>query len=234
MSFCCESPIDLGCRSACAPITLPVAITGTAYYTIVYEFAGALISREFEAVPVDGFLQVPSYVFNETQNVTFQIYDGNNVLVSCFKANILPSSMTFEPVTPTPPLLPFTTSINFSSNGCANDVFSGRMEVYLNDLDAIQDGTLIDLHHQILHNGTSTPHSIVCVSPGVTYSNDDVLITNSKLFIASGGILFFDVAVTSKNCNHSFNIDAVVDHVENLSSGYENTINNPMIQFVWP
>ena len=234
MSFCCENPIDLGCRSACAPITLPVAITETAYYTIVYEFAGALISREFEAIPVDGFLQVPSHIFNETQHVTFQIYDASGVLVSCFKAHILPSNMVIEPYTPTPPLLPFTTLVNFSSNGCSNEIFRGRLEVYLSDLNAIQNGTLIDLHHEILHNNQSTPHSIVCVSPGISYSNDDVVVVDKNLFITSGGVIFFDVTVTSKNCNHSFTIDAVVDSVENLVSGYANTLNTPMTQFVWP
>lgn len=232
MSFCCENPIDLGCRSACAPITLPVAITETAYYTIVYEFAGALISREFEAVPVGGFLQVPSYIFNETQHVTFQIYDASGVLVSCFKAHILPSNMTLEPYTPTPPLLPFTTSIEFIPSACNNDLFHGVMKVVFSPDIAVQNGTILDLHHDILHNNQSTPHSIICGTPGVDYIGDDLIITDASLL--TGNEILLDVSVTSKNCNHSFTIDAVVDSVENLVSGYANTLNTPMTQFVWP
>lgn len=226
---CCENPIDLGCKSACAPITTSIPTSSTDF-SIVYNFNGTWVSTP--AIVVDGYVTVPAGTFNEASNVTFQIFNSVNAFVGCYKAKIMPGNVTFEVQPYTPPLLPFVTSIDFAMQSCANDVFLGLMTVTFNPDSGIQDGTILDLHHQILHNNNPTPHSFVCLTPGVSYINDQLIVYDASL-LTSNQILL-EVQVTSKNCNRSFTIDAVIDHCENIATGYENTTNTPMIQFVYP
>lgn len=226
---CCENPIDLGCKSACAPITTSIQTSSTDF-SIVYNYNGTWVSTP--AIVVDGFVTIPAGTFNEASNVTFQVFNNVNAFVGCFKAKIVPGNVDFEVKPYTPPLIPFVTNIEFTSGGCSNDTFRGQMVIHWNPDSGVQDGTILDLHHEILHNGSSTPHSLICITPGVDYINDQLIITDSSLI--TGNVIFLSVEVTSKNCNHHFTIDAVIDHCENLAPGYENTINTPMIQFVYP
>lgn len=226
---CCENPIDLGCKSACAPITTTIQTLLTDF-SIVYNFNGTWVSTP--AIVVDGFVTIPAGTFNEASSVTFQIYNNVNAFVGCYKAKILPGNVTFEAKPYTPPLMPFVTNIDFTDGGCSNDTFRGIMTVYFNPDGGIQDGTILDLHHLILHNNNSTPHSIICTTAGVSYINDQLIIYDASLLVTDE--INLAVQVTSKNCNHNFTIDAVIDHCENLAPGYENTINSPMVQFVYP
>lgn len=223
---CCTNPIDLGCRPSCAPITTNISGIEGDIFNVYWTFNGTYQTAQAEVI--DGFVTIPGNIFNESQPVNFSIYDSENVFVACFKATIRPGDIIVQEI---PVTIPFTTSINIQSDGCSNDQWSGIMEINLNTIDALQNGSILDLHHDILHNGNSTPHSITVITPGIDYVGDDLIITDVSLI---ENPIKLQVHVTSKNCNHSFTIDAVIDHVENLATGYSNTTNTPLTTFTWP
>lgn len=224
MSFCCENPIDLGCRSACAPITLPVVISETAFYTIVYEFAGALISREFEAVPVDGYLQVPSYVFNESQYVTFQIYDNDKVLVGCFKASMLSGNTTIEH-TPPSPLVRVDTIMfaNPTHQACINGLNVDELSIEPSEYGQNKIGTIYNIQLSVHHGGNLHPYQLY-------YDQGLTLPINQNKFELSDSmpIPILYLAAQLSNCNQKYEVTAVVTSIENMEAGYYNGTNTPV------
>ena len=224
MSFCCENPIDLGCRSACAPITLPVVISETAFYTIVYEFAGALISCEFEAVPVDGYLQVPSYVFNESQYVTFQIYDADKVLVGCFKARMLSGNTTIEH-TPPSPLVRVDTSMNKLINPypCANGLHVDALSVNVSTQNGFKTGTIFNFEIDVVHGGNQHPYQLY-----YDQALTQPILQNKYVLLNPLAFPLFYLAVQLSNCNQKYEVTAVVTSIENMEDGYYNGTNTPV------
>ena len=225
MSFCCENPIDLGCRSACAPITLPVVISETAFYTIVYEFAGALISREFEATPVDGYLQVPSYVFNESQYVTFQIYDADKVLAGCFKARMLSGNTTIEH-TPPSPLVRVDTYMDVSAQvvDCSNGLNTDELTInFVGNLNPQKIGTIYHIQLSVHHGGNPHPYQLY-YDQGLTQplSQNKFVVTDPMQ------VPTFYLAVQLSNCNQKYEVTAVVTSIENMEAGYYNGTNTPV------
>jgi len=226
---CCTSPIDLGCRPSCAPITTNIAGIEGEIYTIVWTFNGVYQSAQAEIT--NGFLTIPGNTFNESEPVNFLVYDADNVFVACYKATMRPGHVTVEDTPPTPVYQPLTTSIILSSDECASDTWRGVMEITLNTLSGLQGGSIIDLQHQILHNNNNTPHAISIMTPGITYVND--LLTIIDISVVTNPIKL-SVEVTSKNCNRSFTIDAQVQDIQYMANGYDNTMNYPLTQYVWP
>lgn len=223
MSFCCENPIDLGCHSACAPILTTIVQTQQSYYTIAYQFNGALITREWLADPVNGFLQVPSYIFNEASNVTFQIYDGDNVLVSCFKAQILPSNSTFVPQPPAPPYTQFTTTIETIGvvRSCVNGEHFIHFRINYNDLQGMLVNTYFMMGAYLLHGGNPHPFTLY-YDAGATqplYQNEYYNVQNML------PTLDIYMKTTLSNCNQDFTFNIVVNSVGFIAPGYVNTIN---------
>lgn len=226
---CCTNPIDLGCRQSCAPITTNIANNLVEPYQLVWNFNGTYQSQIIH--PVNGFVTIPGNTFNESNNVTFSIYDQNNEFIACYKASIKPGNFSDELEPPSPILLPFNTAFSIGNIQCTGDLWRANLYVQMNDIGALKNGSILDFHHEILHSGQSTPHSITCTTPGVSYIGDDLIITDITLLPLFITLL---VNVTSKNCNHSFTLDAVIDHVEGLNAGYENVTNTPLNTYTWP
>ena len=226
---CCTNPIDLGCRPSCAPITTNIAGIEGDLYTIVWTFNGVYQSAQAEIV--NGFLKIPGNTFNESEPVNFLVYDADNVFVACYKATMRPGNVIVEDTPPTPVYLPLTTSITLNSEGCENDLWRGVLQINLNTLDGLQGGSIIDLHHEILHNGNSTPHALNIITPGISYVNDLLTILDPSQITNP---IELEVTVSSKNCKHSFTIDAQVNDILYMANGYDNTMNYPLTQFVWP
>lgn len=222
MSFCCENPIDLGCHSACAPILTNIVQPTQANYTIAYKFNGALITREWLADPVGGFLQVPSYIFNESQNATFQIYDGDNVLIGCFKAQILTSNSTFVPQPPAPPYTAFTTTIETKSvTPCASGKHLIKFRINYNDLQGMLVNTYFKMGAYLTHGGNAHPFTLY-YDAGMTqplYQNEYYMVQNMLPTLD----IYMYTALS--NCNQDFTFNIVVNEVGFIAPGYVNTIN---------
>ena len=222
MSLCCENPIDLGCHSACAPILTNIVQPVQGYYTIAYQFNGAMITREWLADPVNGFLQVPSYIFNEASNVTFQIYDGDNVLISCFKATILPSNSTFVPQPPAPPYDAFTTTMEFKS---AVPCVAGRHLVHFrinyNVLQAFLVNTYFEIGATLTHGGNAHPFTLY-YDASMTQP-----VYNNEQYLAGNRLPTLDIYMYTElsNCNQHFTFSIQVNQVGFIAPGYVNTNN---------
>lgn len=222
MSFCCENPIDLGCHSACAPILTNIVQPVQGYYTIAYQFNGAMITREWLADPVNGFLQVPNYIFNEASNVTFQIYDGDNVLINCFKATILPSNSTFVPQPPAPPFDAFTTTIELVRAGqCVNGGHLVQFKINYNDLQGMLVNTYFMLGATLTHGGNNHPFTLFYDSAGTqpVYQNEQ--------YLAGNHLPTLDLYMKTQlnNCNQHFTFNIQVNQVGFIAPGYVNTNN---------
>lgn len=222
MSLCCENPYDLGCHSACAPIITNIVQPQQGYYIISYTFNGALITREWLATPVGGFLEIPSYIFNESANVTFQIYDGNSVFINCFKAKILPSNSTLQPQPPQPPLTPFTTLIEtISAERCLNGKHLIRFTINYNDLQGMLVNTYFTLGAVLTHGGNNHPFTLY-YDAGLTqplYQNEYYNVQNML------PTLNLYMLTELKNCNQHFTFNIVVNSVGFIAPGYVNTVN---------
>lgn len=223
---CCSNPIDLGCKNYCAPITTNIIVSAGETHIVAYRFNGKLITHEITSMDA-GYLVIPAGIFNEVSNITFNVHDSSGNFIACFKIEMSSGGTTVEMNKPQP-ALPVNTVVNFIPDRCTSDVYRGIIQILFSDMNAIKNGVVIDLHHEILHNGTSTPHSINPGSMGYTYVNDLITITDETLL---GGQILLGVLVTSKNCTHKFTIDAVVDNMQNLPPAYFNNINTPMPEF---
>lgn len=220
MSFCCENPIDLGCRSACAPITTNIVQTTAGYYTIVFEFNGALISREFYSTPVGGYLQIPDYIFNESSSVTFQIYDSTSTFIACFKANILPGDTSIEPSVPTSLTGVATHTQSGNVVPCSAGAHVIQFRSTFTPTGGIKIGTIIDLDVVVQHGGNAHAYSLF-------YDAAKTLPIINNQFVCSQALnsIGFYCSVIMSNCNQNFTIDAVVHGITNMVDGYYNTTN---------
>lgn len=218
---CCNNPIDLGCKSACAPITttIPTAQTG---FSVVYNFNGTWVSTPAEVV--DGYVTVPAGTFNESSNVTFQIFNNVNAFVACFKASIHPGDVDFEMNKPV--LIPIDTemSIDGANPGCSNGLNIDEVSIIiLTGFSGIQYGTIYNVDVEVTHGGN--PH---------TYQlyRDKLLtmpVTDNKIIQieAPGQTPVFYVATQFSNCNQKYTLTVNVISIENYVTGYKNGIHLP-------
>lgn len=224
MSFCCENPIDLGCRSACAPITTNIVQTIAGYYTIAYKFAGSLITREFYATPVGGVLQIPANIFNESQNVTFSVFDSNKVQIACYKATMLPSNSTLQSEEPNPlQLIDTSISIDGQNVECSNGLNIDAVTILATSgLAGLKVGTIYNMNISVIHGGNPHPYSLY-YDQALT-----IPILNNKIIQMEINPIqspLFYVATQLSNCNQNYTLSVIVDSMENMEQGYANGTN---------
>lgn len=222
---CCNNPIDLGCKSACAPITttIPTAQTG---FSVVYNFNGTWVSTPAEVV--DGYVTVPAGTFNESSNVTFQIFNNVNAFVACFKASIHPGDVDFEINKPV--LIPIDTVVEFTSYGCTADLFRGRLRVTISNTNGLKVGTQISLDIAVLHAGNTIPYALSSPDPYQYSVNYNIIEIN----VLGLQVIEVDIEIANPGCGVDFSLDCAVSNIDNQTPGYFNQTNTPMPQFIYP
>ena len=213
---CCNNPIDLGCKSACAPVTTTIADSGT--FIAVYEFNAVELAVNCEVV--DGYVTIPAGTFNEEGPVNFSVYADDNVFVACFKAKMLPGSITFE-YNPPQGLVGVSTDTVYVNEpvACVNGLHRLSFRTTWTPTAGFIAGTTLEYFVSLTDGGSPMSYQLYYDIAGT-----QPLVGNNFVYTGIGGIAFY-AFVQLNNCNHGYTIDIVVYEIKNINIGYYNSSN---------
>ena len=143
----------------------------------------------------------------EYYDLSGALYTGNDIIFP-----------TCQAITPTNFV---DTEVTFLNIVCDfTDTSKVRCEVWVSDIAALKNGSLIELNIIAVSDILGSITSFKLTTPplsGVVESSGKLLVTDVSL-IAGQSIMFYIENLPNVGCNATYSVDAVVDNISNLSS----------------
>ena len=199
--MCCDNPIDLGCFSSCDGIVTNIATTCTQHYTVSYNFNGAVINYSFTDKG-NGFVTIPSGVFNDSSSTTFAVYDNSGEQIGCFKAKISAGVIAIQNGDTLTSTIELTPDLCLEGIPTALQNISAIIE--FNDIGLLQNGTTINI--ELTTDLDLDKYGINAIGSGYTLDGTTITITDITEF--TNNQIEFQIYCILDTCSEPFEMTA--------------------------